>query len=72
MYRFALFGVLPITFTPDGTWCADTGNRLTDVAANVVARWALSLVAMTEGALNIQIPVRIVPLDQPGSEQISA
>ncbi len=72
MSRFALFGVLPVTFTPDGTWRADTGSRLTDAVANAVARAALIVVAAAEHVLNIQIPVRIVPIEEQRIGRISA
>lgn len=70
MLRFALFGFLPITFNPDGTWRADTGFALTNAVADAVARAALMAVCVTERALNIEIPVRMTQLNP--DERISA
>ena len=63
MVRFALFGFLPISVTPDGTWRADTGYASVDVVADAAARVVLMVICAAERTLNIEIPVRITRLN---------
>jgi len=63
MVRFALFGFLPISVTPDGTWRADTGNAAGNAVADAAARVVLMAIYAAERALNIEIPVRITRLN---------
>lgn len=61
MEKYLMFGFLPIRVSAEGTWTADTGNRLVDDVANAGARVTLMAIDALERAFNVYLPVKVEP-----------
>lgn len=48
MKRFVMFGFIPVVFNADGTWQADTGSAIGDLAADALARGLLIIASLLE------------------------
>lgn len=67
MDKYLMFGILPIRVSAEGTWTASTGNRLVDQFANAAARSALLTIDFLERALDVHLPVSVVPAQAPAT-----
>lgn len=71
MSRFTVFGFLPIAFNDSDMWEVDTGSVALNAVAGVLARLALKVIATAELTLDVVIPIKLVPLDEPGPSKFA-
>lgn len=70
MSRFTIFGFLPIAFNDADMWDVDTGSATLNKVAGCAVRVALKVVDALEASLDIVIPIKLVPLDEPGPSKL--